>query len=167
VTSNVTVNVPTSLNVTLPGSSREDAGDTPSKSQAKVSGKFPSRSVPVAINVIAVPWVIVASPDGASISPFGGTLPNSCKAATASIRPAPNVKSGPSGPRSTALAVRASPISTAVAEGAASRSKAATPATCGAAAEVPKKRVGKPPTPLTCTPSTDVTSGFDRVSRVG
>src|SRR5262249_56553183 len=48
------------------------------------------------------------------------------------------------------------------AAGSADWSSGAMAAACGAAAEVPKNRVGNPPTPVTITPSAAVMSGFWR-----
>ena len=87
---------------------------------------------------------------------------NSCAAAKASMRPAPKVLSAPGLPKSTALFIKALRISSAVVNPPLRR--AATPATCGAEADVPKKGVGKPPAPVTDTPSIAVTSGFSRIS---
>ena len=91
-------------------------------------------------------------------------------ASTVSSRPAPNVVSSPGSPRSIAVSTNserksarsasALPPSAASSDGRASRSSAATAATCGAAALVPKNGVTKLPLPVTRTPSTAVRSGL-------
>ena len=98
-----------------------------------------------------------------TVSPNG----NASDAARASIRPAPKVVSCPGVPRSTALFIKALAISVALVAEARLFKRAATPATCGDAADVPKKVVGNPPAPVTDTPSIAVTSGFARVARAG
>lgn len=70
-------------------------------------------------------------------------------------------------PRGTALFWRALAICMAVAPGDRLFKRAAIPATCGAAADVPKKGVEKPPAPVIDTPSVAVTSGFNRCTNVG
>src|SRR5262245_23282040 len=101
-------------------------------------------------------------------------------AAAASARPDPETLSGWPPPFSeTALftirfrsVVRAATASSAAElepsrHGAACIASAAIPATCGAAADVPKKVDGNPPAPVTETPSIADTSGFCRPSSVG
>jgi hypothetical protein len=63
---------------------------------------------------------------------------------------------------SIALPVSAARICAGVKDGLADLSNPAIAAACGAAAEVPKNRLGNPPTPVTETPSAAVMSGFWR-----
>src|SRR5215468_5055750 len=93
-------------------------------------------------------------------------------AASASMRPKPLASSNPCGPMSTAPRVRAACSSAGVSVGSCSRSNAATPAECGAAADVPKNaqkggQAGKPPAFEIATPSNATRSGLARVSSLG
>src|SRR5207248_1578564 len=74
--------------------------------------------------------------------------------------PAPESRSVPGTSISIAVLVRATLICDCVKAGFADFSRAAMAAACGAAAEVPENRVGKPPAPDTATPSAAVMSGF-------
>src|SRR5206468_2241322 len=92
--------------------------------------------------------------------------------ARASIRPKPLASSNPGGPMSTAPRVRAACTSAGVSVGSWSSSKAAIPAECGAAADVPKKaqkggQAGKPPAFEIATPSNATRSGLARISSLG
>src|SRR5262245_17266637 len=85
--------------------------------------------------------------------------------ASASIRPKPLASSNPAAPMSTAPCVRAACTSAGVSVGSWSRRRAATPAECGAAADVPKKaqkggQAGKPPAFEIATPSNATRSGL-------
>src|SRR5262249_15715969 len=87
--------------------------------------------------------------------------------ARASIRPKPLASSNPGAPMSTAPRVSAACTSAGVSVGSRSRSSAATPAECGAAADVPKKaqkggHEGNPPAVEIATPSTPTSSGLAR-----
>src|SRR5262249_40199932 len=78
-------------------------------------------------------------------------------AASASMRPKPLASSNPCGPMSTAPRVRAACTSAGVSVGSCSRSNAAIPAECGAAADVPKNaqkggQGGRPPRVGDATP---------------
>src|SRR4029453_18784001 len=92
--------------------------------------------------------------------------------ANASSRPKPLASSSPGAPMSTAPCVRAACTSAGVSVGSWSRSRAATPAECGAAADVPKKaqnggQAGKPPAFEIATPSNATRSGLARISSRG
>src|SRR6185295_12337440 len=76
--------------------------------------------------------------------------------------PAPVVRSTPAVSMSIAEPVSLVLICAGVRVGKADFNRPAIAAACGAAAEVPKKVVGKPPTPVTDTPSAAVMSGFWR-----
>src|SRR5262245_60585648 len=93
-------------------------------------------------------------------------------AATASRRPKPLASSKPGAPMSTAPPVSAAFTSAGVSVGSWSRSSAATPAECGAAADVPKNAQkgghnGNPPAFEIATPSNATRSGLARTSGVG
>src|SRR5215475_1969195 len=93
-------------------------------------------------------------------------------AATASRRPKPLASSKPGAPMSTAPRVSAACTSAGVSVGSRSRSSAATPAECGAAADVPKNaqkggHAGNPPAFEIATPSNATRSGLARTSGVG
>src|SRR5215468_8674723 len=93
-------------------------------------------------------------------------------AATASRRPKPLASSKPGAPMSTAPRVSAACTSAGVRVGSWSRSSAATPAECGAAADVPKNaqkggHSGNPPAFEIATPSNATRSGLARTSGVG
>src|SRR5262249_50106193 len=93
-------------------------------------------------------------------------------AATASRRPKPLASSKPGAPMSTAPRVSAACIPAGVSVGSRSRSSAATPAECGAAADVPKNaqkggHAGNPPAFEIATPSKPTRSGLARTLRVG
>src|SRR5262249_13299070 len=93
-------------------------------------------------------------------------------AASASTRPTPLAASNSSGRMSTAPRVRAACTSAGVSVGSCSRSNAAIPAECGAAADVPKNaqkggQAGKPPAFEIATPSNATRSGLARVSSLG
>src|SRR5437870_9097149 len=100
-------------------------------------------------------------------------------AARALIRPEPKTSFGAGLPRGAALfKIRPRSVVRAVApsrapgaplsrQGADCKSKAATPAACGVAAELPKNGFSKLPAPVTETPSIPLTSGFRRPSTVG
>src|SRR5262245_9952283 len=93
-------------------------------------------------------------------------------AATASRRPKPLASSKLGAPMSTAPRVSAACTSAGVSVGSWSRSSAATPAECGAAADVPKNaqkggHAGNPPAFEIATPSNATRSGLARSSCVG
>ena len=93
-------------------------------------------------------------------------------AATASRRPKPLASSKPGAPMSTAPRVRAACTCAGVSVGSRSRSSAATPAECGAAADVPKNaqkggHEGNPPAFEIATPSNPTRSGLARTWSVG
>src|SRR5262249_10304186 len=93
-------------------------------------------------------------------------------AATASRRPKPVASSKPGAPTSTAPPVSAAFTPAGVSVGSRSRSSAATPAECGAAADVPKNaqkggHSGNPPAFEIATPSNATRSGLARSSGVG
>src|SRR5262249_29959965 len=93
-------------------------------------------------------------------------------AATASRRPKPLASSKPGAPMSTAPRVSAACTSAGVSVGSRSRSSAATPAECGAAADVPKNaqkggHEGNPPAFEIATPSNPTRSGLARTWSVG
>jgi hypothetical protein len=88
-------------------------------------------------------------------------------AATASRRPKPLASSKPGAPMSAAPRVSAAFTFAGVSVGSWSRSSAATPAECGAAAEVPKNaqkggHAGNPPAFEIATPSNATRSGLAR-----
>src|SRR5262245_3990846 len=115
--------------------------------------------VDVVVDVGRVVEVVVEPVDGSA-------------AASASMRPKPLASSNPWGPMSTAPRVRAACTSAGVSVGSWSRSSAAIPAECGAAADVPKNaqkggQAGKPPAFEIVTPSNATRSGLARVSGLG
>src|SRR5215475_10118164 len=81
-------------------------------------------------------------------------------AAKALRMPAPESRSTPGPSMSIAVLVSAVRICAGVRDGLADLTNPAIAAACGAAAEVPKKGLGNPPTPVTATPSAAVMSGF-------
>lgn len=140
------------------------------------------------LNAPPVPWA-PPSPSTPVVA-FAGPLakvvteggPAVAAAVRPSMRPAPKTLSVPASPRSIALPVmiprrlvRAAAAESAFgapscSRGCACMSSAASPATCGAEADVPKNFtfVGRnPPEPVTETPSVATTSGFVRPSSVG
>src|SRR5712692_4192791 len=76
--------------------------------------------------------------------------------------PMPESRSKPGPIISIAVVVSVVRICAGVREGFADLTSAATEAALGAAAEVPKNRLGNPPTPVTDTPSAPVISGLLR-----
>ena len=78
--------------------------------------------------------------------------------------PAPESRSTPAASMSIAVEVSAVRICAGVSVPLADLSSAAIAAACGAEADVPKNGDGKPPTPVTLTPSAAVMSGFWRTS---
>src|SRR6266852_215001 len=77
--------------------------------------------------------------------------------------PLPESRSKPAPMMSIAVLVSVVFIWAGVREGLADLTRAATAAALGAAAEVPKKGLGNPPTPVTDTPSAAVISGLFNV----
>ena len=102
-----------------------------------------------------------------------------CTDAKASARPEPNTLSAGApliaaalptiSPRSIvrAVALSGAPLAPAMRHGADCSTSAASPATCGAAADVPKNVLTNRPAPVTLTPSIAEMSGFWRPSIVG
>src|ERR1051326_7528850 len=138
---------------------------------------FGSRN-PSCAGVSATPNVEFASKVRFALAPrHAGSV--ALIAASASARPAPNTLSGVAVLRRTALLssrLRTAPRAVAAAivdvlrfsrQGAPCSSSAATPATCGAAADVPKNVVPNDPAPVIETPSIAAMSGFCRPSSVG
>src|SRR3954452_10454499 len=78
--------------------------------------------------------------------------------------PAPASTSAPGAPMSMAVAVISVRICAGVNAGLADLRSPAIAAACGAAADVPKNDDGKPPAPVTLTPSAAVMSGFCRTT---
>ena len=98
-----------------------------------------------------------------TISGFGrpGT-PRDLIASRARMMPAPESRSVPSASMSTAVDVSAVRICAGVNNEFADLIRPAIAPACGAAADVPKNGDANPPTPVTCTPSAAVMSGFCR-----
>src|SRR3989442_1128560 len=83
-------------------------------------------------------------------------------ACDAMMMPAPESRSTPAASMSIAPFTSAVWIWAGVNDGFADFTRAAMAAACGAAADVPKNGLGKPPTPVTETPSAAVISGLFR-----
>src|SRR5262245_22074631 len=119
------------------------------------------RLVSVTFNVAPSPTLIAPLPlpglsaatTTVSVRKAAPTRPAAFRASHPMTMPAPESRSTPAASMSMALDVMAIRIWLLVSAGFADLIKAAIAAACGAAADVPKKGVGKPPTPVTATPS--------------
>ena len=91
-----------------------------------------------------------------------GDAPRKANAESGMMMPKPESRSTPGASLSTAVLWRAVRICAFVSNGFELFRRAAMAPACGAAAEVPKNEIPKPPAPVTETPSAAVMSGFWR-----